>query len=109
MNDVARIEYPARAVAALWPPLIGSTQHREHPVVHLLIEPDRKEHPLVAVEIFAEYAVELGDRISLVGAVIDHRALDAGAAAGPGLALLVARANEQHELPILVSGRDHRD
>ena len=42
-----------------------------------------------------------------VGAELGLGALDAGAAAGPGLALGIARAHEQREL-LGASGRDHR-
>ena len=108
MDNVARIEYPAGAVAELRLSLIGSAQHRQHALVHFVIDPERKEYALVALQIFGQHAIELGQHISLVSAVIEHRAFDAGAAAGPDLAFLVARANEQYELTVLVAGRDHR-
>ena len=54
------------------------------------------EHGRVLDEL-RQALVELVDRVGRVGAVDVLRALDAGAAAGPDLLVLVARADEQRE------------
>ena len=83
--------------------------HPQHFLVHLLVEPQRIVQPVGLVEVARDDALELFDGVGLVGAIIDHRAFDAGAPAGPGLALLVARRHEHHELAFRMARREYRD
>ncbi len=69
----------------------------------------RAAHPVEERARAAQHArqllVELGDLEGVIGAEVLHRALGAGAAACPDLALLVARADEEGEALL---GGEHR-
>ena len=66
-------------------------------------------HALTFFEIARQDLFELVDHVGLVGPVLDDRALDSRAPAGPCLALLVARAHEHHKLAVRMPRRKQRD
>src|SRR5208283_3538878 len=109
VNNVARIDYRRRPHPASRPHRLRPSNQFQHPLIDLLVESERVMHAFTLFEIARQNLFEFVDDVGLVGPVLDDRALDSRAPARPGLALLVARTHEHHELAVRMPRRKHRD
>ena len=98
VDELARIEQRVRSGAEPRTHRLRGAQQFQDACIHALVDTERVVDAIDLIEMAAQDAIEVVEREGVVGAEIGDRTLEAGAAAGPGLTLLVARAHEEDEL-----------